>query len=289
MAHYPDSSYFEFYQSADALLKLTSKPTRYSTKHRRAFPKFESILGSPDEDDQFLNWTKYKTKTDGTAIPHVKLHLSIGFAAIATTATALVSILHELAANTDLVEILRNEIEEVSPQGSDFLDGGSLSKLLKMDSLMKGSQRIYPFTQVASIRELRDDITLEDGKVRLKRGSACVAANSATTTDPRYYCNDPNVFDPLRFYKLRTQSTHSTDKYKFTAINHELLPWGYGRHACPSRFLAHDTMKITLALLITKYDIRLSSKSKIRPPPWRFGHTIIPDPTVEFEFKSRKV
>lgn len=122
------------------------KANKIFDQAQKNIPEFESMSGASDEEN-FLNWARYKTKTDGTAIPHVNLQLSFGFAAIATTATALVSILHELAANPDLVEILRNEIEEVSPQGSDFLDGGNLSKLLKMDSLMKESQRIYPFSQ----------------------------------------------------------------------------------------------------------------------------------------------
>lgn len=116
-------------------------------------------------------------------------------------------------------------------------------------------------------------------------------ANSAISTDPRRYGEDAESFDPLRFYKLRQQQSPAevVDKYKFTALNHEMIPWGYGRHACPGRFLAHDTMKIILASLIMKYDMRLDDEAKGRPAPWRFGHTIIPDPTVQIQFKSRKV
>lgn len=112
--------------------------------------KAEASLSSSSEQNHFQEWAKYKTNKDGTPLPHVKLQLSFGFAAIATTSTALVSVLHDLVANPDWVAMLREEIEEISSPEDGVLTGDSLPKLVKMDSFMKESQRIYPFTQSES-------------------------------------------------------------------------------------------------------------------------------------------
>ena len=60
--------------------------------------------------------------------------------------------------------------------------------------------------------------------------------------DESIYPN-PEEFDALRFYKLRTDSP-------------TYLAWNYGRHSCPGRYFAGNHVKLIFATLLLRYEIR---------------------------------
>jgi cytochrome P450 len=83
-----------------------------------------------------------------------RIEYGLAFAAIHTTSSALTHVLFDLAAHPDYAEILREEIdavvaEENHPQGR--LLKTSISKLKKLDSFIKESQRVNPI-QLSSLR-----------------------------------------------------------------------------------------------------------------------------------------
>jgi cytochrome P450 len=96
----------------------------------------------------------------------------------------------------------------------------------------------------------------------------------------------PEEFDMNRFYNLR-QSPGNENRFHFLTTGSDSPGWGDGIQACPGRFFATSTIKITLAHILQNYDIKLREGDY--PPkmtPLANG-TWAPDTKVTVYFKSR--
>lgn len=147
-------------------------------------------------------------------------------------------------------------------------------------------------------------IDLSDG-THLPAGTDLLAPMAGIAVDERYY-SDPNVFDGLRFYKQcqhqqkqREQQQQSASasssgdeasvsngRHHFTSIGNTNMNFGLGKHACPGRFFAGCEIKLVLALLLLRYDIRLKD-GETRPAPNMFMMTKSPSMTAEIMFRRR--
>lgn len=85
------------------------------------------------------------------------------------------------------------------------------------------------------------------------------------------FISDPEVFDPLRFYKVRErEGLQGADKAgagatnQFVSVNPNNLIFGYGRHACPGRFFAANEIKMILGRALLYYDVKLADGLKER-------------------------
>ena len=83
---------------------------------------------------------------------------------------------------------------------------------------------------------------------------------------------DPDRFDPLRHYKLRQEKANATSgtmaaeivaSAQFVGVSPSSLSFGFGRHACPGRFFAANQIKMIMADLLMKYEMKLSEGVKI--------------------------
>lgn len=77
-------------------------------------------------------------------------------------------------------------------------------------------------------------IVLSDGTV-LPEGVLVEAAMSAVNRDPTLF-QDPDTFDPWRFYKQRKAGSKAGDmggKVQMVGVAVDNLVFGFGRHACP--------------------------------------------------------
>lgn len=73
--------------------------------------------------------------------------------------------------------------------------------------------------------------------------------------DSIHYEN-PHQFDGLRFYRMR-QRPGEENKHLYYSVGKNDLSFGYGRHACPGRYLGHLNIKLILAELLTRYDLKM--------------------------------
>ena len=105
--------------------------------------------------------------------------------------------------------------------------------------------------------------------------------------DPEYY-KEANAFDPWRFYDARqTTENEKANQNQLVSTNARNLAWGYGKSACPGRFLAAAQMKLLLAWILTHYDVRFPEGQKKRPENTHVDERIMPDRTQKVGFRLR--
>ncbi|KAI5999861.1 cytochrome P450 [Pisolithus orientalis] len=98
---------------------------------------------------------------------------------------------------------------------------------------------------------------------------------------------NPDAFDPFRFSQLRVDGNES-GRHQMVAVNQDYFPFGYGKHACPGRFLAANELKTMLAYILTMYDVKFED-SVSRPASIHWDLNVMADPTVRVMFRKRVI
>ncbi|KAJ5366924.1 cytochrome P450 monooxygenase [Penicillium brevicompactum] len=170
-----------------------------------------------------------------------------------TTSDMLTQVLSDLCARPELVEELRQEVMDVR-QGHNKWRSQDLHRLRLMDSVLKESQRLKPFEFVMLRRIARETVRLSDG-TRIPKGSSMGFSTDLMWDVSNY--SDPNRFYAHRFLHLRDTPGY-IHKSQLASPSASHLGFGYGLQSCPGRFFAVALMKIILAHIVIKYDIRAS-------------------------------
>ena len=210
--------------------------------------------------------------------------LQIGTASVHVTSAAVTHLWFDLAARPENLSILREEIESaMAEEPNGVLHNTTLSKLKKLDSFMKESMRLHPYSVTGFTRKVMTDLKMNDGTV-FPKGITVTTPLSCLSTDPEIY-ECPEKFDGLRFYKLR-QEPGNEHKYQFVTTDKVMLNWGHGNHACPGRFFADVEIKIVMIYLIRNYDIKLP-EGECQPANVWIDGAIGRDPSKQILFRSR--
>ncbi|KAI8233234.1 Cytochrome P450 monooxygenase ATR2 [Colletotrichum sp. SAR 10_86] len=165
------------------------------------------------------------------------------------------------------------------------LDRQSLADMMKLDSFIKETQRLNPPDLASFQRKVMSDITLSNG-LRIPKGARIALPTGAINMDSQFF-EDPETFDGFRYYKLRMESEEARKSSQMVTVGKKDLTWGYGRHACPGRYVAEVAMKLLIIEYIVRYDIGLPAGVKERPKNIEFEGLVIPDPNWELIFQSR--
>ena len=112
-------------------------------------------------------------------------------------------------------------------------------------------------------------------------------SNRLISNDPQNHEN-PDDYDPLRFYNLRKKSGRA-GRHKFVSLSTDMLPFSYGRWVCPGRFMARDQIIISLILLLKRYDFRFSEEGRAHLAPNIYAFSIIPNLKSPLQVKSKDV
>jgi cytochrome P450 len=126
-------------------------------------------------------------------------------------------------------------------------------------------------------RKVLKPFTLSNGQV-IPAGLTIEIPAVAVNSDS-YIFPHADEFDPLRFYRLRTQakderSVEKAANNQFVSVNQSSLTFGYGRHACPGRFFAANEIKMILAHALLRYDVKLVGSETKRYPNMEFAHMV---------------
>jgi len=156
----------------------------------------------------------------------------------------------ELCRHPEYIQLLRDEIGDYSK-----LDYERLESLPILDSFIKETIRFEPFDTRAIRRKALKPFSFTDGPYVPAGSMACVSSYDLMHDEKNY--PNPYEFDGLRFVS-RASGMKGT---KFTDISERFPVWGYGSLACPGRFYASLVMKLSIAHLITSFDIHLEDKN----------------------------
>ncbi|KAI1193514.1 cytochrome P450 oxidoreductase GliF [Nemania serpens] len=211
-------------------------------------------------------------------------YINASFESTPSSAGTLFYMVVELAADPALADVLRKEIEEIAPDGK--LPLTHLNELKKMDSVMRESTRVNPFSYLTLYRKLQQPVKLSIGPELPAGTNICVDAHHINFSPSLW--DQPERFNGLRHYQAR-QKEGNEMRFKFANVGSDSPGWGDGAQACPGRIFADNTLKIILTHLLLNYDIRLrpgQSKPKRGSMP---NGSFYPDMRAKVQIRSRKV
>lgn len=253
-------------------------------EYERAANRKEVLTPTEDGKLPFTQWlmaryepgqaTLYQLTTD---------HLLVNIESTLKTATSMYSIFLELARRPHLQDELRHEVGEAS-----MLDGQlpstNLKELRKMDSMMRETARVNPFSLFTLYRKTRQPLQLSMGPLLPAGTILCVDSyhiNRSAAIFP-----NPQNFDPFRFLSKRG-NVGTEHMFQFVSTGPSDPNWGDGTQACPGRFFANSTLKVCLAHLLVNYNIKLDEgryqQNMVNVPNGIF----VPDMGARVLFQSR--
>ncbi|GJE87317.1 cytochrome P450 [Phanerochaete sordida] len=227
--------------------------------------------------------------------------LLVNSVALHSTSLSFVNVLYNLAAMPAYVTLLLEEIEEHLGKDATRWTKGRFDCCWKLDSFLKESQRLNSLGAVSILKKTMRPYRFSDG-TWLPEGVIVTASQSASHTDLDHF-TDANIFDGLRFYRARKQSTRAEDytygtnsvefegaeacKHRLTSISPQFLAFGGGKHACPGRFLAALQLKCMVAHLLLNYEVRMTGGAS-RPQDVWFGPASMPSHSARVDFRRRQ-
>ncbi|KAL7941103.1 cytochrome P450 [Trichoderma barbatum] len=209
-------------------------------------------------------------------------YINISFESTTSTAGTLFFLLTELAADPALVDILRDEIKAVAPSG--LLPLTHLNELKKLDSVMRESTRVNPFSHIILWRRVMQPLKLSIGPELPVGTNICVDAHHINFSPELW--ERPEEFDGLRHYRAR-QKPGNEQRFKFANLGSDAPGWGDGSQACPGRLFADNTLKIILAHILVNYDFKFrlgETKPKKGSMP---NGSMYPDMSAKLLFRER--
>lgn len=177
--------------------------------------------------------------------------------------------------------------------------------MVKLDSFLKEIMRCYPqsastqnqqlikhhkpvltLPAAAFQRKVMKPFTLPNGQT-VPAGVIIEVPSHAVNNDESIYAHH-ETFDALRFYRIRKEAeaalggTMSPDDAaaeaaagnQFASVTETSLAFGYGRNACPGRFLAANEIKMILATALLEYDVAMPPGCDGRYENLNFGSQV---------------
>lgn len=210
---------------------------------------------NPD-DLNVLSWlTSFAKGRDRRAdiIGHVMVMVAL--AAVHTTLLRMVNVLYDVVADpTDLQQQLLEEIAGVARRGWND-NGNPYDALLKLDSVLRESQRMSPPTTLGMKRLFKEPYTFQDG-TQVEAGTYACMPVYAIENDPLTTPN-PEKFDGLRAFRAsREADSDQAHEFLFSSPGTDFLNFGYGKTACPGRFFASIAVKMVIVKALTDYEFK---------------------------------
>lgn len=243
----------------------------------------------------FVNAVKHKKQLDKWHAQRiVQVLLGIWFASVHQPAMCLFYALDDLCLHPEYVVPLREKISQamqVQEPTPEFDTTRTckidLSTLPLLDAFLKESARLHPTDSISVRRKALRPFVFSDGTNLAKGDVACIPMQPALQ-NPKSYV-DPLTFNPHRFLKDTMTSTNlSSSRSRFTDADVAFPIWGLGKHACPGRHYASLLLKLVLAHVLLRFEIKLpdgNRRSEKRSFYWRSA--IVPRSGAVLYFRER--
>lgn len=173
-----------------------------------------------------------------------------GFESVSTMMCFLV---HELAANPDVQDKLRAEIEQVLEKNDGKPTYEAINSMKYLDAVVCETMRLYPlgvFIDRICVKDFELPPAIPGGQpVMLKAGDSVWFPGYSIHRDSNYY-SEPNKYNPDRFLDGHSDSP-------------TYLPFGLGPRICIGNRFALMEMKIMVFYMLWRCDLELDVKMKI--------------------------
>lgn len=269
---------------------LSPIPRRLRAFTARVQPLIEShkdhkkVSGKDSESEPktVLNWlvdaAQERNRADRDAVLRL---MSLYFGVIHTTSITFTHALYSLLSRPELFEPLRAEIDHSIRDFGWSKEGVDNMKLL--DSFLKESHRFDVMVTVLGRRVAAKDCNITG--VFIPKGTTMGANMINAHFDQAAWGPTADEFNPYRFVNME-EETGRTLSLVTTTVN--TLSFGYGRHACPGRFLAAQEQKLMLAYFLHCYDMKLDNKDGSRPKNMWVGTGSVPSQTAKILLRKRR-
>jgi hypothetical protein len=173
------------------------------------------------------------------------------------------------ASGNEFLVGLETECKDVLDKYHGISTKAAVDSLYRVDSTLRESMRLSdPFITSLPMDVMSGKVDLGN-EISIPSGIRMVFPTQAMHVDPEFYSN-PLKFDAFRF----SRDFENAETSGFSRNNQELivtptksfLVFGYGRHACPGRWLVSQIMKQALAYVILNYDVDILEKPSQRKP-----------------------
>ncbi|KAJ4353247.1 uncharacterized protein N0V89_004974 [Didymosphaeria variabile] len=205
---------------------------------------------------------------------HVSMQITMFIAGVHTSAATATNALYDAAVDWDQMREIQKEVRETYRSCSGNFTRQGLNQMVKLDSFLKEVSRFSSPDLTTFARKSSSSITLSNG-FRVPNGAKLEVATGAIYRDEQLY-KDPLSFKALRFYEMR-QGENAQTKHQWTSVSRRDLDWGYGRHACPGRYMADITVKLIMIELFLHYEFK-SLPGQGRHPNIEFDGQVCSDP-----------
>ncbi|KAF6785036.1 cytochrome p450 [Colletotrichum sojae] len=186
---------------------------------------------------------------------HLKEQMNLAVGAIHTTSSVLTQTIFELAAHTDYISELRKEAIDTLAKLDGVFSKAALSEMHKLDSFIQEAHRLNSPNLTSVQRLATQDVTLSDGTF-LPKGTKLEFPAYAFHLDDDLHENAAQ-FDGFRFFRKRQEAGEGVGgKHHYVGVRKDMLGWGYGKNACPGRFMADVEIKLVVAFLLMNYEIK---------------------------------
>lgn len=168
--------------------------------------------------------------------------------------------IHGSPSRAEILAGLEEECKRVSAQYGGLTTSESVDALKRVDSVLRESMRVSDVMVTNIFRDVTaGEVDLGNG-LRVGPGVRMVFPTQDIHMDPDNY-EDPRRFDAFRFSRpfedIKGSSRREGEQDLITTTAPSFMPFGYGRHACPGRWFAAQSMKQALAYLVLNYDVDL--------------------------------
>ncbi|MEM6597305.1 MAG: cytochrome P450 [Cyanobacteria bacterium P01_C01_bin.69] len=225
---------------------------------------------APGEKTDILTLLLQARDDNGGSMSDEELHdeiVTLLLAGHETTASAIVWVLYWVHYLPEVQQKLRAELDTLGPEP----DPMAITQLPYLTAVCQEALRIYPITPTTFIRALREPMTIEG--YHFKAGTALMPATYIIHQRPDIY-PEPTKFRPERFLERQFAP-------------YEFLPFGGGHRYCIGSALAMMELKLSIATLLTNFELALPHSRPLRPA--RRGLTMAPPASMKLKVTRKRV
>ncbi|KAF8583917.1 cytochrome P450 [Ramaria rubella] len=237
----------------------------------------------PDKPNDFLSWLMEEATDEQRTTRNLTLRiLSMNFMAIHNASLTFAHALLHLASRSEYIAPLRAEVEAIIAEHG--WTKVAMSRLRKLDSFLKESQRMDGLGGITLPRRAMKEFTFSDGTLIPEGGFVCAVATALHRDEDIY--TDAETFNGFRFSDMREGEGEGL-KNQLTATSSEFIAFGHGKQACPGRFFAANELKVMMTHLLLSYDIKMENEG-VRPKNQWLAIGCRPNPKAEVLFRKRR-